>query len=86
MEQEIKIEFISHGRKAKCPANPQFPGGKDIDATGGMEGLWVDLPYPAKECGIWIVSGPNIMRTAITAAGRTDDPKKVKVPYKEKTE
>ena len=79
MEQEVKIEFISHGRKAQCPPNPDYPNGKDVDATNGEDGIWVELPYPAPECGVFIVSGSHIKKTAITAAGRPDDPRNVKI-------
>lgn len=77
------VQFRASGRgKAQCPPNPNFPNGIEVDASMGEQGCVVALPYPAPECGLWIINcaacgGGGV---AITAAGRADDPKSVKIP------
>jgi hypothetical protein len=81
----IKIEFISHNRMAECPADPAFPDGVEIDFSDGKPG-WVcvhEIPYPAKCCGLWVVTCMECgLRVGITAAGRLDDPRCIKLPCK----
>lgn len=90
MNDAHHIEFIASGRgKAQCQPNPEFPNGKDIDISeAGKAACTVQLPYPAKECGHWRVTcvacGRGII--AITAAGRPDDPKSVRIPCKHRPE
>lgn len=83
MKSAIKVEFQPSGRgKARCPSNAEFPDGKDIDACcEGESGEWVELPYPAPECGAWIVGGEGFKTIAITTAGRPDDPRNAKIPH-----
>ncbi len=77
------VTFVPSGRgKAQCPTNPDFPYGKALDLCNGKLGIWVELPYPAPECGAFIIVGECIGSVAVTAAGRADDPTKVKVPYR----
>ncbi len=50
------VNFVSHNREAKCPSNPDFPNGVDIDAAAGARktcSTW--LPYPAECCGVWMI-------------------------------
>lgn len=83
MKRSHKIEWVSAGRKAKCAPNPNYPQGKDIDVHGDIEKCHVEIPYPAEECGYWIVScNACDLRCAITAAGRSDDPRSYKMPCK----
>jgi hypothetical protein len=53
----------------------------DLDATGGDQpACLVKLPYPARECGMWIIKCDLCKVTvAVTAAGRPDDPKSVRI-------
>lgn len=85
MEQEAQtIEFIPSGRgKARCEANPDFPNGIEVDVSDGKKGCVIKLPYPAPECGVWVVRC-NACNTSIgvTAAGRIDDPISVKIACK----
>lgn len=78
------VEFWRSGRgKAQCPPNPEFPEGVDINLlTGeGEKHCPVQLPYPAPECGAWIVRCSDCgMNAIITAAGRPDDPRSVNLP------
>ncbi len=82
MESSVSIEWKASGRgKAKCLPNPAYPNGIDIDTAEEKQGCIVDLPYPAPECGMWMVKCHACDRgiIAITAAGRTDDPKTIKI-------
>lgn len=79
----LSVEFKPNGRgKAQCPANENFPDGKTIVIPArGRPTCSVDLPYPAPECGAFIVTCKMCGRMiAVTAAGRADDPKKLVVP------
>jgi hypothetical protein len=81
------IEFKPSGRgKAKCPPDPNYPHGIEIDAAPpGTPTCIVTLPYPAPECGHWVVRCDEcLMSIAITAAGRVDDPIRVRVPCRRK--
>jgi hypothetical protein len=80
----IKCEFLSHQRKAKIAPNPRYPDGIDVDLTGGASQFCKGkLPYPAECCGIWFVRCLECnANAAITAAGRTDDPRSVKLACK----
>lgn len=77
----MKIEWIDHGREPKNPPNPDFPNGKDMDVSSGAEAACtVDLPYPAKRCGIYVVECETCgQHIGVTTAGRPDDPKSVKI-------
>lgn len=82
-EAKITVTFVPSGRgKARCPADPDFPYGKALDMCNGAPGEWVELPYPAPECGMFVIAGAQIESVAVTAAGRADDPTKVKLPYR----
>lgn len=76
------VEFFRSGRgKAQCPADPAYPHGIAIDgATAGAPSCLVPIPYPAPECGVWIVRCQECETSiAITAAGRADDPVSVRI-------
>lgn len=78
------ISFRPNGRgKAQCAPNPNYPDGKNMDITKGELGCLIELPYPAPECGIWVVKCKACgLKVGITAAGRHDDPRDVRVPCK----
>ncbi len=78
----MKIEWIDSGREPQCEPDPDYPNGKDIDLAGPEpKACETALPYPAKRCGIYVVSCPACgHRCAITTAGRPDDPKSVRFP------
>ena len=72
-----EIEFIPSGRgKAQCDPDPNYPDGIALDCSShGDRTCTVELPYPAPECGIWIIHCKKCgMSVAATAAGRLDDP------------
>ena len=79
-----RITFASQNRPPRCQPNPDFPDGIDLD-PGERPACKVDLPYPAKCIGTWIIecNECNSM-IGVTAAGRPDDPKSVMFPCKPK--
>jgi DNA-directed RNA polymerase subunit RPC12/RpoP len=80
----LKVEWIDRGREPQCPPNPAHPKGIDIDATyGAFASCETALPYPAKRCGLYVVDCPDCgQRIVITTAGRTDDPRSIKLGCK----
>lgn len=81
----IKVTFYANGRgKARCAPDPKYPDGMIIDAAKpGEQACAVDIPYPAPECGQFLVYCETCrMSMIITAAGRPDDPKSVRIPCK----
>lgn len=80
-EHYFDIEWFDREREPQCAPNPNYPNGKDIDCSDNAEiTCTVELPYPAKRCGLYVVHcsrcGLNI---ALTTAGRPDDPRSVKI-------
>lgn len=77
------VEFKPSGRgAARCPADPKWPQGMALDvSTPGAPSCFVKLPYPAPECGMWVLQcGVCSLTVAVTAAGRPDDPVSVRLP------
>lgn len=76
-----EVTFCPSGRgKARCPPDPNYPEGKRID-LGVLPNCAVELPYPAPECGQFVVAcGECKASVVVTAAGRPDDPRSVTVP------
>lgn len=87
MSGSFKIDWIDHKREPKCAPDPAFPNGKDLDGAKelGVPTCKVELPYPAKRCGLYYVEC-NICgyTAAITTAGRPDDPRSALIPCKMK--
>lgn len=87
MVTDKDITWIDRGLEPKVKPNPDYPDGRDIDVTINAmvdKSCKVDLPYPAKRIGMYIVHcrtcGSN---TGVTTAGRPDDPRSVRIPCKE---
>lgn len=77
------ITWVTKGRKAKCEPDPNFPKGRPLDASNGDLSCKVDIPYPAPECGMYIIKCEQCgMSVGITAAGRPDDPISLQMPCK----
>lgn len=78
------IEFMPSGRgKAQCPSDPRYPKGIALDCSMGAGAPYctVTLPYPAPECGVYIIICDHCtMKVVVTAAGRPDDPTSIKIP------
>jgi len=83
VSEQHSIEFVPSGRgKAQCPPDPAYPEGIEIDLAGHAAAwCWVHLPYPAPECGHFVVRCKLCrFSAAVTAAGRPDDPKTLRIP------
>ena len=81
---DFDVSFLSHNRKPVCSPDPSFPNGKDFDACPDARVSCIaELPYPAECCGVWMVTCKSCgLRVGITAAGRPDDPRTVRLPCK----
>jgi len=76
------IEWIDRGREPRVAPNPNFPDGRDIDVTAGAKpSCRVELPYPAKRIGLYVITCRTCgSTTGVTTAGRPDDPRSVTYP------
>ncbi len=83
-----EIHFLTTGRLPQCPPNPAYPLGIDIDISEGVTRTCkASLPYPAQCCGTWIVKCLDCgYVAAVTAAGRVDDPRTIKIGCKSATQ
>lgn len=83
--KQFEIKFRASGRgKAQEPPNPDYPNGFAVD-FGTRPACLCELPYPAPECGYFVVDCVKCgVRIAITSVGRPDDPVSVMVPCQEK--
>jgi hypothetical protein len=79
----LEIRWIDDRREPQCPADPEYPDGIDIDVSQGKPSFRTVLPYPAKRCGVYVVTCTRCGATAvITTAGRADDPRSVRISCK----
>ena len=81
----MSVEWIDHERDPQCQPNPAYPDGIDLDCSNGAaKTCTVDLPYPAKRCGVYVVKCERCgLTVAATTAGRPDDPRSIKMPCKD---
>ncbi len=78
---QMKITWHSSGRTPQCKPNPKYPNGIDIDKAGQRVSCIATLPYPAECIGSWEILCEKCGHKAmVTAAGRTDDPRSIKLP------
>lgn len=76
----FKIKWVDRGREPQCPADQDYPDGKDLPAALPGPSCGVKLPYPAKRCGVFIVEcSVCLVVVGITTAGRRDDPRSVAI-------
>jgi hypothetical protein len=85
-EPQFKIAWLDAGRNPTEASDPRYPQGIDLDvAAGKAASCLVCLPYPAPRCGMYHVEcrrcGVNAL---VTAAGRADDPRSIRLPCKPK--
>jgi hypothetical protein len=77
------IVWIDRGREPQVAPNPNFPDGRDIDVSNGETACTVELPYPAKRIGLYVITCRTCgSTTGVTTAGRPDDPRSVTIPCK----
>ena len=76
-----RIQWIDGRRNPKVKPNPDYPNGIDLDMSKGKDPTcFIELPYPAKRIGHYIVSCEDCgLQILITTAGRPDDPRSVKL-------
>ena len=72
----VKVAWVDAKRDPKCPPDPRYPSGVDLDCSNGEKpACKFDLPYPAKRCGYYYVECTKCKTNLIiTTAGRADDP------------
>ena len=77
----MKVTFHDSGREPKNPPDPAYPNGINIDISKGAGVCClVELPYPAPRCGQWVIVCEECNQAnVVTAAGRPDDPRTVKI-------
>jgi hypothetical protein len=85
--RQFQITWLDSGSEPQCLPDPAFPKGKDVDMSSWHRKGWpmckVDLPYPAKRCGLYLVTCSACgTQVAVTTAGRPDDPRSVKFACK----
>lgn len=77
----LSVTWLSHNRPPRCASNPAYPNGMDVNISPDVDGCWVDLPFPAEGCGVWLIVCPICdHHVGVTAAGRPDDPRRVRIP------
>lgn len=81
MSANLKVEWLDGGREPQHPPNPEYPDGIHVDIS---RNAWpvcrTNLPYPAKRCGVYVISCSVCgYRTAVTTAGRVDDPRSITI-------
>ena len=84
MTGKLTVEWIDSGRETECPPNPKHPNGIDVIlGKVGSPTCFKELPYPAKRCGLFLIHCSTCgASAAITAAGRPDDPRSVRLSCK----
>ena len=85
---KFKVQWLDRGREPQCAPDPNFPNGKDVDASEAAPGeptCKAELPYPAKRCGVYVIECETCgVRVGVTTAGRPDDPRSARFPCKRK--
>jgi ferredoxin len=84
-KNKFEVEWIDLGTEPQCQPDPNYPKGKDVvpDMPADAKACTVKLPYPAKRCGVYVIScSVCALRVGVTTAGRADDPRSIKVPCK----
>jgi len=85
---QLKVTWQDGKRQAKCPPDPRWPDGIHLDNTRGYAILSckTDLPYPAPQCGRWLIECDACgQKVIVTAAGRVDDPRSIKLVCQART-
>ena len=79
-----QVEWLDFGRDPKCPPNPNYPEGIDIDVSDGATATCsASLAHPTPRCGAYRVRCRICGATsAVTTAGRPDDPRSLKMACK----
>lgn len=87
MKPRFKVQWIDKGREAQRAPNPAYPNGIDLDFANGKPACTVNVPYPAKRIGMYVIECLACgLRVAATTAGCPDDPRSVRIPCAERRE
>lgn len=80
----MRVTWVDERRQPRHPPNPAYPNGIEVDCSGGAAVTCTQaLAYPAKGCGQYFLVCETCGRTIlVTATGRADDPRSVKVACK----
>lgn len=82
-EGALTATFCGDGRMPQCAPDPNYPDGKDVDLTAGAAAVCAVQLHQAPCCGAWAIACSLCGYTAVvTAAGRADDPRVVRLPCK----
>ncbi|HQU34713.1 MAG TPA: hypothetical protein PLB88_10380 [Thermoanaerobaculaceae bacterium] len=76
------VRWIDDDRKPRCPSNPAYPDGMDLDARLSAENpdCTIELVHPTPGCGHYEIQCSICgLRGAVTTAGRPDDPRSVRM-------
>lgn len=78
------IQWIDHQKEPRCPPDPNYPTGIDVDVAGDAERwCFTEVPYPARRCGMYVIDCQECgLCIGVTTAGRPDDPRSVKMACK----
>lgn len=81
-DDQFAIEWHGSGRAPTQESDPNFPDGIALDVSDkASRTCEARVPWPATEVGFWIVKCRRCrFSVALTAAGRPDDPKSIKLP------
>ena len=79
--EQFDIFWKDAGKEPQCAPNPAYPDGIDVDLSAGIiRACTVQLPYPAKRIGAYIVTCNKCgISNGCTTAGRPDDPRSIKM-------
>ena len=51
------VQWLDHRRQSQLPPNPDYPEGIDLDCSSPpCPSCRVELPYPAKRCGVYLMT------------------------------
>ena len=80
-----KVSWVDGGAWPKNKPNPKYPDGIDLDMSKGVErSCLVELPYPARRIGYYAIEcEASGLLTAVSTAGRPDDPRSVRLACKD---
>lgn len=77
----LSASWHDFGREPQNRPDPRYPNGVDLDTSkGAARTCTATLHYPARRCGMWVISCSTCGLTATcTTAGRSDDPRSIKL-------
>ena len=78
-----RMAWFDTGQMPTVKPNPKYPDGIDLDLSkNSAVTCVVNLPYPARRIGHYVVECDCGQSVLISTAGRRDDPRSVKLACK----